>query len=91
MPLSFPGKIIGGLCAVAGVLTVAMVVPVIVTNFEFFYKRDRINAAQKEQRKLSTSLKKSESPYKGELPSYLERNGSKDLEQTELSLMNSEH
>ena len=53
VPLTLAGKFIGGACAVNGVLVVAMVVPVIVNNFEFFYKRDRITRAKKEERRLS--------------------------------------
>ena len=53
VPLTFAGKLIGGLCAVSGVVTVAMMVPMMVTNFEFFYKRDRITAAQQEQKVMS--------------------------------------
>ena len=53
VPRTLPGKLIGGFCAVSGVLTVAMVIPIIVTNFEFFYKRDRISAAQREQNAMS--------------------------------------
>lgn len=52
VPLSFIGKSIGGLCAVFGVVTIAMVVPVIVTNFEFFYKRDKIIALKRKQKLL---------------------------------------
>ena len=36
------GKLIGGVCALTGVLTLAMPVPVIVANFEYFYKKDRV-------------------------------------------------
>ena len=38
VPKTCLGKLIGSVCAVSGVLTIAMVVPVIVSNFEFFYK-----------------------------------------------------
>ena len=53
VPLTLPGKLIGGFCAISGVLTVAMVIPIIVTNFEFFYKRDRIMIAHHEQKVIS--------------------------------------
>ena len=41
------GKLIGSACALAGVLTLALPVPVIVSNFEYFYKRDG-NSKKKE-------------------------------------------
>ena len=56
VPLTIAGKLIGGFCAISGVLTVAMVIPIIVTNFEFFYKRDRINVAHQEQKRISMKL-----------------------------------
>ena len=47
-PQTLVGKLIGSLCAITGVLTLALPVPVIVSNFAFFYKRDRlINASKK--------------------------------------------
>ena len=54
VPQTFLGKLIGGACAVNGVLVVAMVVPVIVNNFEFFYKRDRMNRAKREEERLTS-------------------------------------
>ena len=53
VPRTVAGKLIGGMCAVTGVLTVAMVIPIVVTNFEFFYKRDRITVAHREQKMMS--------------------------------------
>ena len=41
-PKTVFGKVIGSLCALTGVLTLAMPVPVIVSNFEYFYKRDQL-------------------------------------------------
>jgi len=46
IPQSLLGKLLGGGAAIAGVLTVAMVVPVVDSNFDFFYKRDRLQEEQ---------------------------------------------
>ena len=40
MPVSMWGKLVGSLCAIAGVLTIALPVPVIVSNFNYFYHRE---------------------------------------------------
>ncbi|ESO02181.1 hypothetical protein HELRODRAFT_121337, partial [Helobdella robusta] len=40
MPTSPWGKLVGSLCAIAGVLTIALPVPVIVSNFNYFYHKE---------------------------------------------------
>ena len=39
-PIGLWGKMVGSLCAIAGVLTLALPVPVIVSNFNYFYHRE---------------------------------------------------
>lgn len=39
-PISAWGKLVGSMCAIAGVLTIALPVPVIVSNFNYFYHRE---------------------------------------------------
>ncbi|KAM4018267.1 potassium voltage-gated channel subfamily A member 4 [Anomaloglossus baeobatrachus] len=57
-PITVGGKIVGSLCAIAGVLTIALPVPVIVSNFNYFYHRETEN---EEQTPLAASV--SSCPY----------------------------
>uniref|UniRef100_UPI00358F9214 potassium voltage-gated channel subfamily A member 7-like n=1 Tax=Myxine glutinosa TaxID=7769 RepID=UPI00358F9214 len=47
-PESVLGKLVGSLCALAGVLTISLPVPVIVANFSYFYHQGRLTAQEEE-------------------------------------------
>ncbi|XP_076003218.1 potassium voltage-gated channel subfamily A member 3-like [Genypterus blacodes] len=49
-PVTIGGKIVGSLCAIAGVLTIALPVPVIVSNFNYFYHRETDGEEQPQYR-----------------------------------------
>ncbi|TKS90420.1 Potassium voltage-gated channel subfamily A member 5 HPCN1 [Collichthys lucidus] len=66
-PVTVGGKIVGSLCAIAGVLTIALPVPVIVSNFNYFYHRE----TDQDQ----SSLK--DEPNSGRTSPELKRKGSK--------------
>ena len=52
VPKTLLGKLVGSVCVVSGVLTIFLPVPVIVSNFEFFYKRDRLNSNNKKRKMI---------------------------------------
>ncbi|KAI4899769.1 hypothetical protein NFI96_007004 [Prochilodus magdalenae] len=52
-PVTIGGKIVGSMCAVAGVLTIALPVPVIVANFNYFYHRENDDEDHTEYKHVS--------------------------------------
>lgn len=50
-PKTYPGMFVGALCAIAGVLTIALPVPVIVSNFTMFYSHTQARAKLPKKRR----------------------------------------
>ncbi|XP_076240629.1 potassium voltage-gated channel protein Shaw [Calliopsis andreniformis] len=50
-PKTFPGMFVGGLCAIAGVLAIALPVPVIVSNFSMFYSHTQARSKLPKQKR----------------------------------------
>ncbi|EDO41337.1 predicted protein [Nematostella vectensis] len=50
-PITFAGKIVGTMCALSGVLAIALPVPVIVSNFEYYYKEEMLRKEREAAKK----------------------------------------
>uniref|UniRef100_A0A3P9KWF5 BTB domain-containing protein n=1 Tax=Oryzias latipes TaxID=8090 RepID=A0A3P9KWF5_ORYLA len=55
-PATVWGKMVGSMCAIAGVLTISLPVPVIVSNFSYFYHRETECEDQTEYNHVQTML-----------------------------------
>ena len=51
VPKTRIGKLIGSLCTLTGLLSIALPVPVIASNFEFFYKRECVDRTRRLEEK----------------------------------------
>lgn len=65
VPRTYAGMMIGALCALAGVLTIALPVPVIVSNFTMFYSHTQAREKLPRQRRriCASPLNTSQSPH----------------------------
>ncbi|XP_061556853.1 potassium voltage-gated channel subfamily A member 7 [Phycodurus eques] len=55
-PETVGGKLVGSMCAIAGVLTISLPVPVIVSNFSYFYHREMERDDTSVYQHVSTSI-----------------------------------
>ena len=55
-PETVGGKLVGSMCAIAGVLTISLPVPVIVSNFSYFYHRETECEVTSQYHHVSTLL-----------------------------------
>nr|XP_033499735.1 potassium voltage-gated channel subfamily A member 7 [Epinephelus lanceolatus]XP_033499736.1 potassium voltage-gated channel subfamily A member 7 [Epinephelus lanceolatus] len=65
-PETVGGKLVGSMCAIAGVLTISLPVPVIVSNFSYFYHREMECEDTTEYNHVTTSLWDKEDDEEGE-------------------------
>ncbi|KAM3859888.1 potassium voltage-gated channel subfamily A member 7-like [Diretmus argenteus] len=61
-PETMWGKLVGSMCAIAGVLTISLPVPVIVSNFSYFYHRETECEDRNEYTHINSTLWEDEEP-----------------------------
>ena len=56
VPHTIPGKVVGGICSLSGVLVIALPVPVIVSNFSRIYHQNQ-RADKRKAQKVRRTIK----------------------------------
>ena len=64
-PKTYLGMFVGTLCALGGVLTVALPVPVIVSNFAMYYSHTQARAKLPKKRRRVVNVEPLQGPRKG--------------------------
>ena len=65
VPKTYLGMIVGTLCALGGVLTVALPVPVIVSNFAMYYSHTQARAKLPKKRRRVINVEPLQGPRRG--------------------------
>ena len=73
-PKTYVGMFVGALCALAGVLTIALPVPVIVSNFAMYYSHTQARAKLPKKRRRVLPVEPARPPQHPRLPGKLVQN-----------------
>ncbi|EUB64192.1 Potassium voltage-gated channel subfamily A member [Echinococcus granulosus] len=84
-PQTMLGKFVGCLCAVAGVLTIALPVPVIVSNFNYFYVKEKENEELINYAVLNRRRVRENNSSSVNIPKSFDRTGNYDEEITSVT------